>query len=88
MKAHQKRENEAIQLKVQRTIGKQLCLGFDDVLTEALPPHFEDLLRRFEERSNCADATRQGTRDGAAEDRGSRADRSLNYRRHRFSQKR
>jgi hypothetical protein len=52
MKAHQKRENEAIQLEVQRTIGKRLRLGFDDVLTEALPPHLEDVLRQLEERSN------------------------------------
>jgi hypothetical protein len=50
--AHQKRENEAIQLEVQRTIGKRLRLGFDDVLKEALPPHLEDVLRQLDEQSN------------------------------------
>ena len=50
MKTLQKRQNEEIQLELQRKIAQQLRIGYDAVLKNELPPHIEDLLRRLDER--------------------------------------
>jgi len=50
MKSLQKRQNEEIQLELQRKIAQRLRIGYDDVLKAELPPHIEDLLRRLDER--------------------------------------
>jgi hypothetical protein len=50
MDSLRKIRNEAVERELKRTMGTQLQAIYSDVLSEELPPRFQDLLRLLDQR--------------------------------------